>query len=255
MNFNKLNWLSDRLLINDWVFRLEYNRNDDTWERGEQCLPLLKSDSLLDSYANFFGKWLEFQVKQIVEIGMFYGGSIALWNEIFKPDTIVGIDIQPCKENDYFRNYLSENNLVDKIHRYWSTNQSDKKRMVEICSYHMDQGIDLVLDDASHLYEPTKKSFEALFPLLRPGGLYIIEDWNWAHTEPFQKDTSVWRNELPLTKLIFDIVEAVGSSPLISNVHLSNGYVVIEKSCQQYEQQPEFCLEKLISRRPHETFL
>nr|WP_285854311.1 class I SAM-dependent methyltransferase [Paenibacillus elgii] len=182
---------------------------------------------------------------------MFSGGSIALWNEIFKPDTMVGIDLQPCQENDYFSKYLLESNAADKIHRYWDTNQSDKKRIVEICTRHMGQGIDLVLDDASHLYEPTKRSFEALFPLLRPGGLYIIEDWNWAHTASFQKDTSVWRNETALTQLIFDVVEAVGSSPLISNVHVFNGYAVIEKCLKQHEQLSEFSLEKIISRRPH----
>jgi hypothetical protein len=41
--------------------------------------------------------------------------------------------------------------------------------------------LDLVIDDASHIYGPTKASFQALFPLLRPGGLYLIEDWAWAH--------------------------------------------------------------------------
>ena len=37
--------------------------------------------------------------------------------------------------------------------------------------------LDLVIDDASHLYGPTMASFEVLFPRLRPGGLYVIEDW------------------------------------------------------------------------------
>ena len=38
-----------------------------------------------------------------------------------------------------------------------------------------------MIDDASHLYEPSLASFETLFPLLRPGGTYIIEDWKWEH--------------------------------------------------------------------------
>ncbi len=28
---------------------------------------------------------------------------------------------------------------------------------------------------------PTRTSFEVLFPRLRPGGLFVIEDWNWQH--------------------------------------------------------------------------
>ena len=46
--------------------------------------------------------------------------------------------------------------------------------------------LDLVVDDASHTYEETKASFEFLFPLLRPGGIYVIEDWSWAHHPNYQ---------------------------------------------------------------------
>ena len=41
--------------------------------------------------------------------------------------------------------------------------------------------IDLVIDDASHLLEPTRASFEVLFPRLRTDGLFVIEDWAWEH--------------------------------------------------------------------------
>ena len=47
--------------------------------------------------------------------------------------------------------------------------------------------LDLVIDDASHQYELTRRSFNTLFALLRPGGHYVIEDWNWDHS-PFQQD-------------------------------------------------------------------
>jgi hypothetical protein len=36
--------------------------------------------------------------------------------------------------------------------------------------------LDLVSDDASHLLRETRASFNALFPRLRSGGEYIIED-------------------------------------------------------------------------------
>jgi len=38
------------------------------------------------------------------------------------------------------------------------------------------QGLDVVVDDASHLYRLTVASFDALFQHLRSGGLYFIED-------------------------------------------------------------------------------
>ena len=40
-----------------------------------------------------------------------------------------------------------------------------------------DAPLDLVVDDASHLYDETKVALEVLLPRVRPGGLFIIEDW------------------------------------------------------------------------------
>jgi hypothetical protein len=40
----------------------------------------------------------------------------------------------------------------------------------------VDGGWDIVIDDGSHLPRHQLVSFCALFPFVRPGGLYIIED-------------------------------------------------------------------------------
>jgi hypothetical protein len=37
-------------------------------------------------------------------------------------------------------------------------------------------GVDIVLDDGSHLAKHQRKSFEVLFPLVSEGGLYAVED-------------------------------------------------------------------------------
>ncbi len=39
----------------------------------------------------------------------------------------------------------------------------------------------MVIDDCSHQLAATRSSFETLFPRLRHGGLYVIEDWNADH--------------------------------------------------------------------------
>jgi hypothetical protein len=38
------------------------------------------------------------------------------------------------------------------------------------------QGWDIIIDDGSHLPEHQLVSFTALFPFVRPGGVYVIED-------------------------------------------------------------------------------
>jgi hypothetical protein len=90
------------------------------------------------------------------------------------------------------------------------------------------------------MYALTKKSFETLFPLLRPGGLYIIEDWAWGHWQAFQASDHPWSYEVPLTKLIFEIVAAIGScktaislKPMISNQCFQRFVVIEREGCEE----------------------
>lgn len=42
---------------------------------------------------------------------------------------------------------------------------------------HAPDGFDLIVDDASHDGVLTRRTWELLWPLVRPGGFYVIEDW------------------------------------------------------------------------------
>ncbi len=70
-----------------------------------------------------------------------------------------------------------------KIH--YGTSQDDELRLAQIINHDFGGVIDLAIDDASHFYDQTKASFKVAFPKVRPGGLYIIEDWTWSfrHTK------------------------------------------------------------------------
>ena len=71
-----------------------------------------------------------------------------------------------------------------------------------------------------------------LFPLLPPGGLYIIEDWPWSHFPQYQARDAWGHDEPALTNLIFDLAALQGSQPLwISSLtlHTSGGMAIIQK--------------------------
>jgi Methyltransferase domain len=44
----------------------------------------------------------------------------------------------------------------------------------------------LIVDDASHEEGPTIRTFGMLWPLVRPGGYYVVEDWTVGLVEPHQ---------------------------------------------------------------------
>ena len=90
--------------------------------------------------------------------------------------------------------------------------------------------LDLVVDDASHTYEETKASFEILFPLLQPGGIYLIEDWSWAHTPHYQAPDARFSKRHALSNLLFEQLMLMGSTPLISEIRVWNFLYLLRKA-------------------------
>lgn len=108
---------------------------------------------------------------RVLEIGVYHGGSLQLWRQFFGPEAVIfGIDINPlCAE------------IVDPdtcIRVGSQANPAFLKDVVREMG-----GIDIVIDDGSHIASHQRKSLEILFPLLDPHGVYIAED---LHTSYFR---------------------------------------------------------------------
>jgi len=246
--FEQMNWQDDCMLFNDLVFRLQHCK-DESWDRGDQCFVFHKTKYLMDQYAEFWKSYGDFDAKNIFELGIWDGGSVALWYDFLKPDHHVAIDITSKQNSSYLEKFITERKAQDHIHIHWGTDQSDRECLTRLVEQEIRGPLDLVIDDASHMYDLTKDSFNTLFPYLRPGGLYIIEDWAWGHWNDFQQPDHPWVKKTPLTKLIFELVEAVGSSPsTIHRLFVHQGFTVLEKGTDQQDAAPDFSLDHLISR-------
>jgi hypothetical protein len=80
------------------------------------------------------------------------------------------------------------------------------------------------------MYEATKASFETLFPLLRPEGLYLIEDWPWQYDDKFRSLGEPWASDPGLVKLIYELTEALGKTSLpIANLSIYPGFVALKR--------------------------
>ena len=253
---DQLIWRKDRLLLNDLVFRLEHFKSDD-WELGDECFRFYKTEFLVDQYENFWSFRRDFYPQNILELGVWDGGSVAFWFERFQPQKHVGIDIQQKHDSRYFQQYVAQRNLNNRIKVYWGTDQADSQRIREIVAQEFHEPLDLVIDDASHVYNWTKASFETLFPYLRPGGLYIIEDWAWGYWKEFQAPDHPWAKDIPLTRLITEQIGALGSGQgstsmqglLIGNVTVFQGFAVIERGELKLPMQKDFKLGEFITVR------
>jgi len=99
---------------------------------------------------------------RFLEIGVWEGASLKTWNEYFENGIIIGLDIDNKEQYDGGRimTYRGDQN-----------NGHDLKELNSAFG-----PFDVILDDGSHQGSHQLFSFETLFPLLNPGGFYIIED-------------------------------------------------------------------------------
>lgn len=124
-------------------------------------------------YQRFFQP-LRHKYLHILEIGV--GGyndynsgaeSLRMWKAYFRNSRIIGIDI--CDKT-----HFSEDRIDIR-----QCDQTDSQSLRQLSSEY--GGFDIIIDDGSHLNEHVIKTFHVLFPLLRPDGIYVVEDTQTAY--------------------------------------------------------------------------
>ena len=169
--------------------------------------------------------------QHLFELGFFQGGSTGMLLELARPRRLVAVDRSHKKADatKLIDDFAASHGLGDALMVRGGVDQGDRTRLAEIADEAFaDEPIDLVVDDCSHRYEETRASFNELFPRLRPGGAYVIEDWPWAHspvgTEPLE---GFYPDQVPLSRLVFELVLAVPGLPgLIDEITIDPGMVV-----------------------------
>ncbi len=221
MNLDGMVWEPERLRWHGLTFTLD-PRGDGATE-----LVLWKSPALVAQYQAFWAREAGFTADHVFELGLWKGGSLAFWAEALTPKRLVGIDLAPTSPSAAFDRYVGAR--ADRLRVRWGVDQSDRRRLREILATDFEGPLDLAIDDASHLYAPTRASFEAVFPHLRPGGLYILEDWAWAHWKEFQQPASPFARQIPLTRLVSELVAVAGTADIVRRLTVHRGFVAVER--------------------------
>jgi cephalosporin hydroxylase len=124
------------------------------------------------NYADIYDKYLTgFKVDKMLEIGIARGASIRMWSEYFEHKVeIHGIDIDKCDE-------LRTPKII--------YHQGDQKDIEFLNRKLHGLTFDLIIDDGSHRMRDQQISLKTLFPKLRSGGLYVIEDLHTSFIPEF----------------------------------------------------------------------
>lgn len=207
---------------------------------SENRFILVKSDNCL----NFYREWAYEKPKTIMEVGMFEGGSLVLLDKLFHPERLVGLDLrrEPIMPLEKYRE--------DKPHikTYYGRSQAEHGTLMAARENFVNTGIDLVVDDASHLYAQTKSTFEMLFPMVKAGGHYLIEDWAWSFGPRYQDQNAVWSNQDAMSNLILELVILAGSLGVVDKVHIQRELVCITKGRGRLPENP-FDFTKILRGR------
>ena len=121
----------------------------------------LRHDYMIE-YEMFFKPFQE-STRAVLELGVWKGASLRIWERYFPSARIYGIDIIPvCK---CFGGGKSE---------VFIGNQQDVKFMKRVCN--KTGPLDIIIDDCGHVLEHQIISLWFLYYKLKQGGIYVIED-------------------------------------------------------------------------------
>jgi len=192
-------------------------------ESGGRVFSIVKDPTGVETYLEMVER---FQDENIVELGISFGGSVALTALVAPPRKLAAVDLKTDRVEG-LDELIAERGLGERVRLHYGVDQADRDRLAAILDEEFgDEPLGLVIDDASHFLDETRASFETLFPRLRPGGLFVIEDWNHDHLlgkivaaaladpspEALAQFDAAEPPNPPLTRLVIELVLAQAES-------------------------------------------
>lgn len=209
-----LNWFTDSAFsVAGERFQCCNTIDEMTQHHDRDGFVIGKSTILIEHYARQLD---ELEPKRIVELGIFRGGGTVFFHVYCRPIKMLALDVaeEPVPTLERYREKLNDDSLTTR----YGIDQSDAETLPGVLDeYFGGSALDLVVDDASHMSPQTQASFNMLFPRLRPGGLYIIEDWAWIYdlaNYPHAIRASA-HGQLPLSRMAFELVSLAGVAPTV----------------------------------------
>jgi len=154
------------------------------------------------------------------------GESLRMWKHFFPRATVIGLDIED-------KTFVDEPRITTVV-----GDQTDESVLHSIIDRF---GVpDIVIDDGSHVPQHVLTSFHILFPLLRPGAIYCIEDTQTSYWPEYggQEDIDAEGTTMDFVKRLLDGLnheefvvdyEPTETDKTVVAVHAYHNLVVIEK--------------------------
>lgn len=102
-------------------------------------------------------------IKLMMEVGVADGSCLRAWQAVFPNAICVGMDIHPSDRahGERIEFHLGDQRIKEDCERAAAGRQ-----------------FDLIIEDATHHLANTLLTLYWLWPFVKPGGLYIVEEWD-----------------------------------------------------------------------------
>lgn len=167
-------------------------------------------------YQSHFKKY-KFKRNVILEIGVggykepYKGGnSLRMWKSYFPFSKIYALDI-------YDKSFLQERRI-----KIFKGSQVDIPFLNKITNETGD--FDLIIDDGSHINEHVIESFKYLFPKLKKGGIYAIEDTQTSYWDDYGGDSKNLDNKSTIYGYFKTLIDALNNEEFILEGYKKNYY-------------------------------
>lgn len=167
----------------------------------------VKGHSYAAPYTFHFKKYRKKKIK-LLEIGVggfedstVGGHSLRMWKRYFPLAQIFSIDIHDKSELQETRIKIFQGSQVDKAFLNNVLIQTGE--------------LDIIIDDGSHFNEHVIGSFHILFPRLKNGGLYVIEDTQTSYWKSYGGDSENLKNPLTIMNFFKELTDCLNHKEFI----------------------------------------
>jgi hypothetical protein len=187
---------------------------------------------------------LKYDIKTLIEIGIFDGDSLLLWRDFFENATIVGVE----KYMEHSMKILGNKDLsrLDLLHL-----DASKEENLDLITTKY-TSVDVIIDDGSHKMFDQQIALAKLFKALKPGGFYILEDlhtsleaanpekaWCEWGTPEMTLTLDMLKNFIKTGKIVSDYISDEDKAYLEDNI----------LSAEIYQNQPEWSITSVIIKK------
>lgn len=152
-------------------------------------------------YAKFYElhfNYLKNKEIKLLEIGTWKGASAASFYHYFSKAVIF------CLDRNYKFQFKSK-----RINFFYcdTRNTNDLKKFEDLLINKKSETFDIIIDDASHIYSDMLNNFKNFFKKVKPGGFYVIEDFN--HYKFYNELNDKDNNSLEIQDVFQHIVKKI----------------------------------------------